>query len=109
MVVWWGTPVESRSAFARLVREGALSDTERAKAVTLLNQLRRSWDEIQPSEHVRSVAEDLPDRYGIRAADAVQLAAALVWCHERPRKRAFICFDDDLAKAASAAGFAVRQ
>ena len=109
MVVWWGTSVEARSALARLVREGALSDSERATSVKSLDRLRRSWDEVQPSEKVRSLAEDLPDRYGIRAADAVQLAAALVWCRERPRGRPFICFDDDLARAASEAGFAVRQ
>src|SRR5215813_2801400 len=74
MVVWWGTPVEARSAFARLARDGQLSDAEQAKAIRLLAQLRESWDEIQPSEKVRPIAGELPDRYGVRAADAMQLA-----------------------------------
>jgi predicted nucleic acid-binding protein len=108
MVVWWGTPVEARSAFARLVRDGSLTDTERVRAVRLLDQLRPSWDEIQPSERVRAIAEDLPDRHGVRALDALQLAAALVWCRERPNRRPFICFDDRLSRAAAAAGFTVR-
>jgi uncharacterized protein len=109
MVVWWGTPIETRSAFARLVRDGSLTDEERVRAVRLLEQLRQSWDEIQPSEQVRTVAEDLPDRYGVRAADAVQLAAALIWCRERPNRRPFICFDERLSRAAADVGFTVRK
>jgi predicted nucleic acid-binding protein len=108
MVVWWGTPVEARSAFARLVRDGALTPDERAKAVRLLTLLRVTWDEILPTEKVRSLAESLPDAYGVRAADAAQLAAALVWCRERPRQRPVVCFDERLRTAAVALGFSVR-
>jgi predicted nucleic acid-binding protein len=108
MVVWWGTLVEARSAFARLVRDGSLTDAERVRAVRLLSQLRPSWDEIQPSESVRSIAEELPDRLGVRALDAMQLAAALVWCRERPNRRPFICFDERLSTAAATVGFTVR-
>jgi predicted nucleic acid-binding protein len=108
MVVWWGTPVEARSAFARLLRDGALTEVQRVRAMKLLGQLRPSWDEIQPSERVRTLAEELPDRYAIRALDAMQLAAALVWCRERPNWRPFICFDERLSSAAAAAGFTVR-
>jgi uncharacterized protein len=108
MVVWWGTPLEARSAFARLVREGRLTAGEREKAVTLLGQLRAAWDEILPTEQARSLAEDLPDAHGVRAADAAQLAAALVWCRERPKRRPFVCFDDRLGAAADALGFSVR-
>jgi hypothetical protein len=99
--------VEARSAFARLVRDRELNSAQRATAITLLGQLRRSWDEILPTEAVRAIAESLPDEYGVRAGDAWQLAAALVWCNERPRGRPFVCLDQRLAKAASAAGFLV--
>jgi uncharacterized protein len=108
MVVWWGTPLEARSAFARLVREGLLSPQERTAATKLLGQLRETWDEILPTETLRSIAEELPDRHGLRAADAVQLAAALVWCRERPKQRPLICFDERLRAAATALGFSVR-
>lgn len=108
MVVWWGTPVEARRAFARLVRDGSLTEAQRLRAVTLLDQLRPSWDEMQPSERVRAIAEDLPDRHGVRALDAMQLAAALVWCRERPSRRPFICFDERLSTAAAALGFTIR-
>ncbi len=108
MVVWWGTPLEARSAFARLVRDGNISPDERLAAVNLLGQLRATWDEILPTEQLRSLAEELPDAHRLRAADAVQLAAALVWCRERPRKRPFVCFDERLRTAASELGFIVR-
>jgi predicted nucleic acid-binding protein len=107
IVAWWGTPVEARSAFARLVREGDLTSVQRATAVKLLDQLRRSWDEILPTQAVRVIAESLPDDYSLRAGDAWQLAAALVWCRERPRRRPFVCLDQRLAKAASDMGFTV--
>ncbi len=107
IVAWWGTPVEARSAFARLTHDGDLTAAQRANAVTLLDQLRRAWDEILPSEAVRVLAESLPDEHGLRAGDALQLAAALVWCRERPRRRAFVCLDGRLRKAASDVGFTV--
>jgi hypothetical protein len=52
IVAWWGKPVEVRSAFARLVRDGRLTSPQRATAVRLLDQLRRSWDEILPTQAV---------------------------------------------------------
>ena len=108
MVVWWGTPVEARSAFARLVREGQLTTVERAAAIRLLAQLRVAWDEILPTQKVRSLAEDLPDTHGVRPADAAQLAAALVWCRELPKQRPLVCFDERLRAVATALGFSVR-
>ena len=107
MVVWWGTPVEARSAFARLGRERRLTGPQQTRAITLLDRVRHTWDEILPSEQVRRLAEALPDECGIRAADAMQLAAARVWCRERPARRPFVCFDMRLAEAAEATGFSV--
>ena len=108
MVVWRGTPLEARrSAFARLVRDGHMSLHERTTAVKLLAQLRVAWDEILPTEKLRAVAEELPDAHRLRAADATQLAAALVWCRERPRQRPLVCFDDRLRAAATGVGFSV--
>lgn len=108
LIVWWGTPLEARSAFARLVRDGHLTVDERQAAIRRLGLLRRAWDEILPTERLRTLAEDLPDTRDIRAADAAQLAAALIWCRERPRHRPFVCYDDSLKAAASAVGFSVR-
>jgi predicted nucleic acid-binding protein len=43
----------------------------------------------------------------LRAADSLQLAAALVWCQQRPARRNFVCADERLAKAAEAEGFSI--
>lgn len=107
LVVWWGTSVEVRSALARLSREKAVIGPGLAQAAARLSVLRRSWTEVLPTQRLRDVAEDLPDRYKVRAAHAFQLAAALVWCNGRPLKRPFICFDRQLGETAAEVGFTV--
>ena len=106
LVVWWGTPVEAISAFHRLRREGSMTASGFQQASDRLAMLRRSWAEVNPTEKVRNLAEVLLGRHSLRAADAVQLAAALVWCGERPARRVFVCLDRRLAQAAKEAGFA---
>lgn len=107
MRAWWGATVEARSAFARLLQGKELNDREFHYALNQLETLRQSWVEVAPGDRLREIAETLPDKYGLRAMDALQLAAALVWCKEKPRKRPFICFDIRLAIAAEKAGFTV--
>jgi hypothetical protein len=103
-----GDAPRSAGAFARSVRDGRLTSEERVKAIRLLAQLLSGWDEILPNEKVRSLAEDPPDSHLLRAGDAAQLAAALVWCRERPKQRPLVAFDDRLGTAATALGFSVR-
>lgn len=71
--------------------------------------MRCGWREITSSEKVRLIAEDLPDTYGLRALDSFQLAAAIVWCKEKPKGRLFICDDMRLGGAAQKAGFTVKS
>jgi uncharacterized protein len=63
--------------------------------------------EIQPSRRLGQLAEDQISRHELRAADALQLAAALVWFNQRPRNRAFLCRDVKLREAARDQGFAL--
>ncbi|HEX3251964.1 MAG TPA: type II toxin-antitoxin system VapC family toxin [Pyrinomonadaceae bacterium] len=107
VVVWWGTTVEVRSAISRLHRDGVITAKGRQQALARLELLRQEWYEITPSEQARRLAEDLPDTYGLRALDSFQLAAALVWCREKPKNRTFVCDDARLAVAAEAVGFTV--
>lgn len=107
MVVWWGATVEVMSAFARLEASGELRAEGWDRALGKLSELRETWVEVAPSERVRALAEALPRRYGLRALDALQLAAALVWCAERPHGRRLVCLDRRLAGAAREAGFTV--
>jgi uncharacterized protein len=107
VTMWWASPVEAKSAFMRLFREKVLTSKELGDALTRLARLRRSCGEIQPTEEVRSLAEGLLERCAIRGADALQLAAALVLCQERPRGRLFVSFDERLLEAADFVGFSV--
>lgn len=105
MVVWWCTRVEAYGALARLRREGAFAANGFQQTVVRLSALSRAWLEILPVESVRQQAEELLARHVFRAADALQLAAALVWCQGRPQRRVFVCFDRQLAEAATQVGF----
>lgn len=106
-VVWWATPIEAVSSLERLSRQGDLSTKDRTQAFARLNYLRDRWNEIQPVDEVRDLAERLLRVHKLRAADALQLAAALVWCSNQPRGRHFIGADDRLAEAAEIEGFNV--
>jgi predicted nucleic acid-binding protein len=106
-VVWWGSLIEVHSAIARLHRLGNLRDPEKQGAVSRLDLLCRGWREVVPGDPVRDLARRLLDTHELRAADSLQLAAALTWCQQRPTKRDFICADQRLSKAATATGFTV--
>jgi predicted nucleic acid-binding protein len=105
MAVWWAAPVEMRSAFARLVRIGQLAANERVQAQITLEGLRATWWEVEPDEPLRKQAEGLVDRFPLKAADSLQLAAALAWCLGRPVGQAFISGDAQLIYAAGQLGF----
>ncbi len=106
-VVWWGSSVECVSALCRLHREGGLSRSGLRQGHEILDALRAASFEVQPAAEVRARAERLLATHGLRGADALQLAAALVWCRERPQKVGFVCMDDRLRQAATAEGFQV--
>ncbi len=103
--LWWGTPVEVQSAFKRL-KDHEVLPNERS-AIRHWSKFRAKAVEIMPDGALLSIAESIPSTYGLRALDAFQLAAALVWCNERPRNRPLICADQRLSDAARDAGFEV--
>jgi predicted nucleic acid-binding protein len=105
VVVWWSTPVELRGAFARLLRTGELNHAGYGFANKALELLRLSWREIEPTKELRTRAESLLDWFPLKSADALQLAAALAWCGDRPQGRPFISGDKQLLSAASQLGF----
>lgn len=104
-VVWWAAPVEILGAFTRLVRERRILTSEQTQAQIVLDHMRRNWREIEPDQSLRDRAESLVDRFPLTAADALQLAAALMWCLGRPRNRPFISGDSRLLEAARQLGF----
>jgi len=104
-VVWWTTPVEISSALARLVRMQQLSPSDWIKARKLARKLADTWSVIQPSDALRFKSTELVDHYDLRAADALQLAAALAWCEDDPQDRIFLTADQKLRDAALLCGF----
>ena len=62
---------------------------------------------LLPSDSLQDLAVQLLDTYELRAADSLQLAAALTWCQYRPSRRAFLSADQRLSKCAAADGFSV--
>jgi hypothetical protein len=103
MVVWWGSVVECWSALARLRREGRLSAEEEDRARGVLALLQEAWVEIQPQEAVRALAGRLLRVHPLRAADALQLAAALVWAGS-PAVGEMVVLDRRLREAARLEG-----
>ena len=107
MVVWWATPVECASAFYRLERDKEMTARELQQSQQSLEHHRRLWTEIAPFDEVRTLAERLLRKHQLRAADSLQLAAALVWCNSYPKGHAFVCDDGRLLTAAENEGFDV--
>lgn len=107
IAVWWASPVECVSAVARRRREGVLSSEAETQALAALAVLFGECSEIQPSESVRQRAQRLLRAHPLRAADALQLAAALIWADESPAGLEFVCLDQNLREAASREGFKV--
>ncbi len=108
LALWVLSDVELRSGLARLVREGAL-ELESAQEVALQAEglFERSLV-IDSVAVVAARAKRLVMLHTLRAADALQLAAALVACGDDPNGFEFVCLDARLAEAARREGFRVR-
>jgi predicted nucleic acid-binding protein len=106
-IVWTLTRVELVSALARRKRE------EPEKARALLRARRQvltaweEWSEVVAVDPVRRQAERLVSAHPLRAADALQLGAALVACDLEPSAMPFVTLDERLATAAEREGFSV--
>lgn len=107
LVVWWGTPIECYSAFARLRRDGLLSRAGEDQARHVLRQLTGEWTEVEPSREVRENAGRVLLLHPLRAADSLQLAAALLWTQRQPAGHDMVCLDERLREAATREGFTV--
>jgi uncharacterized protein len=106
LIVWALTEIEIASALARRAREGfEVEGLERARRE--LTKLADRWGEIGALLPVRARALRLVNTHPLRAADSLQLAAALVACEEHPDSMPFVSLDDRLRDAARREGFPV--
>lgn len=104
LAVWWGTPVECASAIARLERDGAPPDRV-AEAFARLDDLAHAWTEVEPHDEIRQVARRLLRVHPLRAADALQLAAAYLVSERRPLTLEIVTLDERVRLAALKEGF----
>ncbi len=104
-MVWWGTFVECASALARRHAEGALDGVGMAAAITRLEKSAVDWIEISAGPEIRTQAVRLVRLHRLRAADALQLAAAIVASDLDPSTIEFVTLDLRLAEAAEREGF----
>jgi hypothetical protein len=107
LLVWWGTPVECASALTRREREGDLTAAQTTAAIERLASLEAAWDEVAPSAALRTQARRLVRLHPLRAADALQLAAAVLASEHEPASLEIVTLDDRLKVAAEREGFRV--
>lgn len=109
MLVWWASEVECESAITRLEREGALTEPQATEARGRLDALAAEWHEIQPVQGVRAVARRLLRTHPLRAADSLQLAAALTASEGDPASMEIVVLDMRLVEAARREGLAIDE
>jgi predicted nucleic acid-binding protein len=107
MLVWWATQIECVSAISRLERQGDLTSEATQEALERLDALAEGWNEVQPVEATRRAARRLLRVHSLRAADALQLAAAVVAAEGHAPSLEIVTLDDHLTEAAQREGFVV--
>ena len=97
IVTWAWSRVELVSAIERRAREKRLSRAGRRLLLDLVTPFAESWDEVADVHVVRSKAIPLLARHALRAADAAQVAAALVLNEASESSIPFLSLDQKLA------------
>jgi predicted nucleic acid-binding protein len=109
MAVWWGSGVECESALQRRVRDASLSSSDAHTARSRLTALAGAWHEVPPDPGLRTLAVRLLRTHPLRAADALQLAAALRLAQAGQSGLEFLTADTRLADAAEIEGLIVER
>lgn len=109
LVVWTLAPVEVASGLRRRQREGGLDASEVDEALRRLDALAEAWTEVEAVAQVKARAARLLATHPLRAADAMQLAAAIIVTGDAPRGSTFVTRDKRLREAAQQEGFRVPE
>lgn len=105
MAAWWGTPVECVAAVARQERDANIGVDRAAELLRRLDALAAQWYEVSPGRRVKATARRLLRVHPLKAADALQLAAAVAVAEDEPGLIGFVSFDAKLNAAAGREGF----
>lgn len=107
LAVWALAAIEVTSSLRRKEREGGLDAAGTQRALDRLDALAATWIEVEALAAVKARAARLLAVHPLRAADAVQLAAALVLVGDEPKGSMFVTRDVRLRDAARREGFGV--
>ena len=107
LALWTLSPVQITSALWRLVREGALEEGDALAAEARSQELALASYHVTDIEGVKALARRLLRVHPLGSADALQLAAAVVWAGGRPQGKTLLTLDERLALAARREGFEV--
>jgi predicted nucleic acid-binding protein len=107
IAVWWTTSVEIMSGLTRLERMNEIRQDQFQAGEQFGLSLAKIWDTVDPSATILARAYPLLQIYPLRAADALQLAAAIEYFENSPRNNVFITADVRLSDAARQSGFSV--
>jgi len=107
LVVWTFSETEIRSALWRLLRERLLDEEQTLACERLSEKLLLSAHVIHHVEEVKKHARRLLRVHPLRAADALQLGAAITWADGSNEAKVFHAFDLKLRDAARREGFSV--
>jgi len=107
VIVWTLTRVELLSALARRRRSDRTAAAWLRGARQEVLEMWPRWVEVTTLDTVRRHAERIVESHALRAADAMQIAAALVARAEGSGDLAFVTFDLQQAAAAEREGLRV--
>ncbi len=98
--------VEAHAALAQAERSSRISSPQLRSAVTGLDDLLGQVDHVEVDDELVRTAAALAEAAGLRASDAVHLAAAL---HVADRELVVVAGDRALLAAATTAGLTIAQ
>lgn len=104
VATWAWSRVEVVGAIERRARQGDYVRHDRLVALERLEDIASEWHEVADLIRVRALAESLIARHPLRAADAGQLAAALLVRKRTRGSLGFVSLDRRLAEAAGREG-----
>jgi predicted nucleic acid-binding protein len=105
VLTWVLSDVEVRSGIVRLGRDGAMDAAEVQLAIARVEAFWASVHQISMVEAVKPRAKRLLGVHALKAADAMQLGAALAGVYDDPTGWEFVCLDRNLCAAAGREGF----
>lgn len=107
IVVWTLTRVELLSSLARRRRAEPRAARRLLTARREILEAWSHWSEVTALDLVRRHAERVVEAHPLRAADALQIGAALVAAEDEPPSLAFVTLDEAQADAAEREGFRI--